>query len=213
MDRPIGMFDSGFGGLTVARAVLDQRDVHRELVATGDELARAIQRIDQEEPARARRRATRRDRLLGALDLSHRTVDEIMRHRREIEMIDADKSPDAILTQILASPYTRLPVFRESDENILGVIHAKAPAGFAGVAIGLDRVLMRKLGADPVNMPMGEVYSALAKGVIDGTIKNEVGQSFDVPGLGTVTIAENNSMIAQEELTTFDASNIDDFNF
>ena len=28
-----------------------------------------------------------RDRLLGALDLSHRTVDEIMRHRRQIEMI------------------------------------------------------------------------------------------------------------------------------
>ncbi|MBC2835445.1 CBS domain-containing protein [Gemmobacter straminiformis] len=66
-----------------------------------------------------------RDRLIGALDLDQRTVDEIMRHRREIEMIDADKSPDAILTQILASPYTRLPVFRESDENILGVVHAK----------------------------------------------------------------------------------------
>ena len=30
--------------------------------------------------------------------------------------------------------------------------------------------VMRKLGADPVNMPMGEVYSALAKGVIDGVI-------------------------------------------
>jgi TRAP-type C4-dicarboxylate transport system substrate-binding protein len=30
--------------------------------------------------------------------------------------------------------------------------------------------LMRDLGADPVNMPMGEVYSALAKGVIDGLV-------------------------------------------
>jgi len=66
-----------------------------------------------------------RDRLLGALDLSHRTVDEIMRHRRQIEMIDADLPPERILTQALASPYTRLPVFRDSDENILGVIHAK----------------------------------------------------------------------------------------
>jgi rhamnose transport system substrate-binding protein len=63
----------------------------------------------------------------------------------------------------------------------------------------------------PYNEGLVAVY--FAKGVIDGTIKNEVGQSFDVPGLGTVTIAENNSMIAQEELTTFDASNIDDFNF
>lgn len=66
-----------------------------------------------------------RDRLLGALDLSQRTVDEIMRHRRDIEMIDADSPPDRILTQALASPYTRLPVFRDSDDNILGVIHAK----------------------------------------------------------------------------------------
>ena len=66
-----------------------------------------------------------RDRLLGALDLSDRTVDEIMTHRSRVEMIDADSSPDEILTQCLASPHTRLPVYRGSDENILGVIHAK----------------------------------------------------------------------------------------
>lgn len=66
-----------------------------------------------------------RDRLLGALDLGERTVDEIMRHRRQIEMIDADQPPDRILDQVLNSPHTRLPVFRGSDDNILGVVHAK----------------------------------------------------------------------------------------
>lgn len=66
-----------------------------------------------------------RDRLLGALDLTHRTVDEIMRHRRQIEMIDADLPPDEIITRVLASPYTRLPIFRGSDDHILGVVHAK----------------------------------------------------------------------------------------
>ena len=35
-----------------------------------------------------------RDRLLGALDLGARTVEEVMRHRRQIEMIDADKPPE-----------------------------------------------------------------------------------------------------------------------
>jgi TRAP-type C4-dicarboxylate transport system substrate-binding protein len=30
--------------------------------------------------------------------------------------------------------------------------------------------VMRELGADPVNMPMGNVYSALAKGIIDGVV-------------------------------------------
>lgn len=66
-----------------------------------------------------------RDRLLGALDLNDRTVEEIMRHRREIEMIDAEKTPGDILSQVLASPHTRLPVYRGDDENILGVVHAK----------------------------------------------------------------------------------------
>lgn len=66
-----------------------------------------------------------RDRLLGALDLGHRTVDEIMRHRRQIEMLDADLPPDEIITRVLASPHTRLPLFRGNEENILGVVHAK----------------------------------------------------------------------------------------
>ncbi|MGC1489683.1 MAG: transporter associated domain-containing protein, partial [Albidovulum sp.] len=66
-----------------------------------------------------------RDRLLGALDLSDRTVEEIMLHRSKIEMIDADAAPNAILTAVLASPHSRLPIYRGERENILGVIHAK----------------------------------------------------------------------------------------
>ncbi|MDW4548629.1 HlyC/CorC family transporter [Defluviimonas sp. D31] len=66
-----------------------------------------------------------RDRLLGALDLNERTVEEIMRHRSQIEMIDADAGPDRILSTVLASPHTRLPIYRGERENIIGVIHAK----------------------------------------------------------------------------------------
>ncbi|MEL6520932.1 MAG: HlyC/CorC family transporter [Pseudomonadota bacterium] len=66
-----------------------------------------------------------RDRLLGALDLSERTVEEIMLHRSQIEMVDADATPEVILSQALESPHTRLPVFKDDPENIIGVIHAK----------------------------------------------------------------------------------------
>ena len=66
-----------------------------------------------------------RDRLLGALDLGERTVEEIMLHRSKIEMIDADAAPEQILSQALESPHTRLPVYRDDPENIVGVIHAK----------------------------------------------------------------------------------------
>lgn len=66
-----------------------------------------------------------RDRLLGALDLGDRTVEEIMLHRSKIEMIDADDPPEKILSQCLESAHTRLPIFREDRENIIGIIHAK----------------------------------------------------------------------------------------
>ena len=66
-----------------------------------------------------------RDRLLGALDLHERMVEEIMLHRSKIEMINANATPEEILSQALQSPHTRLPVYRGETENIIGVIHAK----------------------------------------------------------------------------------------
>lgn len=66
-----------------------------------------------------------RDRLLGSLDLKDRTVDEIMLHRSSIEMINSQDKPQDILRQCLESRYTRLPLFEDNSENIIGVIHAK----------------------------------------------------------------------------------------
>lgn len=102
-----------------------------------------------------------RDRLLGALDLSHRTVDEIMRHRRQIEMIDADLPPGEIITRVLASPHTRLPIYRESDDNILGVVHAKdllrevdrLVRGEDGSVQGIENLEIEKVAMKPYFIP------------------------------------------------------------
>lgn len=90
-----------------------------------------------------------RDRLLGALDLSERDVEEIMLHRSEIEMINAEDPPEQVLTQCLNSRFTRLPVFQGEQENIVGVMHAKdllravdktlrGPNGIQGDLSGFD---------------------------------------------------------------------------
>lgn len=110
----------GLGTLGVALAQRHRR-AKAEPQTLREEIAAAV---TQGHSSGAVERADR-DRLLGALDLSDRTVDEIMLHRRRIEMIDADAQPEAILAQVLASPHTRLPVFRDSDDTILGVVHAK----------------------------------------------------------------------------------------
>lgn len=98
-----------------------QTDPDRHVLSVHEEIAGAIALGHSE----GTMEKEDRDRLLGALDLAHRDVSEIMKHRSQIEMVDADRSPTEIIAQVLASPHTRLPVFRESDENILGVIHAK----------------------------------------------------------------------------------------
>ena len=63
--------------------------------------------------------------------------------------------------------------------------------------------------------PYNEGWLAVhfALGVLDGSIKNEVGETFEVPDLGTITINDKNAMNTQAELTKFDAANIDDFDF
>jgi Mg2+/Co2+ transporter CorB len=66
-----------------------------------------------------------RDRILGALDLGDRAVEEIMLHRSRIEMINADDAPEDILSQCLESRHTRLPLYKDDPENIIGIIHAK----------------------------------------------------------------------------------------
>ena len=66
-----------------------------------------------------------KDRLLGALELETRTVEEIMLHRSQIEMLDSNLSSQEILSKCLKSPYTRLPIFKGNQENVVGVLHSK----------------------------------------------------------------------------------------
>jgi Mg2+/Co2+ transporter CorB len=63
--------------------------------------------------------------LRSVLDLGDRTVGDVMTHRGNVVLIDADQSMDSIVTQMLEAPYTRIPVFRGEPDNIVGVIHAK----------------------------------------------------------------------------------------
>ncbi len=66
-----------------------------------------------------------RDRLRGALDLSALTLADVMIHRRAIKMLDADLPPREIIAQAVASSHTRLPLYKDEPENIVGVLHAR----------------------------------------------------------------------------------------
>ena len=66
-----------------------------------------------------------RDMLTGIFDLSEVEISEIMVHRKNCLTIDADQPTASIIEQVLASPYTRVPLWRGERENIIGVLHVK----------------------------------------------------------------------------------------
>jgi Mg2+/Co2+ transporter CorB len=61
----------------------------------------------------------------GVLDLAEMDVGEVMVHRKEIDTVDADLTPREILAAALASGHSRLPLYRDEPENIVGVLHNK----------------------------------------------------------------------------------------
>jgi len=63
--------------------------------------------------------------LRSVLDLGDRTVGDVMTHRGNVVLIDADQPTDAIVSQMLAAPYTRIPLYRGEADNVVGVVHAK----------------------------------------------------------------------------------------
>jgi Mg2+/Co2+ transporter CorB len=66
-----------------------------------------------------------RDRLRGAFELGDLTVADVMLHRRAMKTIDADLPVREVLAQAMASPHTRLPVYKDNPDNIIGVLHAR----------------------------------------------------------------------------------------
>ena len=66
-----------------------------------------------------------RDMIGSILDLSDVALDEIMIHRKNMELINAENSTSEIVDQVLSSSYTRLPMYRSDADDIVGVLHAK----------------------------------------------------------------------------------------
>ena len=63
--------------------------------------------------------------LKSVMDLADVTVEEVMIHRKNVSMIDASTDPERIIDEVLNSPYTRMPVWKEKPDNIIGLIHIK----------------------------------------------------------------------------------------
>ena len=66
-----------------------------------------------------------RNRLEGLFDLDELEVSDVMVHRTNMRSVNADNAPEAVVREILQSPHTRMPLWKGSLDNIVGVLHAK----------------------------------------------------------------------------------------
>jgi Mg2+/Co2+ transporter CorB len=66
-----------------------------------------------------------RDMMGGLLDLRELTISDVMVHRTKMVMIDADEQPKELIDAVLAAGVTRIPLWRGSPDNVIGVLNAK----------------------------------------------------------------------------------------
>lgn len=93
----------------------------------------------------------RQERLMlrSILDLDDVAVEDVMTHRRAVTLINASDPIQDIIDQMLASPFTRIPLYLNEPDNIVGVMHAKP--------------LLRELRAKDAEISTSDILALAAK--------------------------------------------------
>jgi Mg2+/Co2+ transporter CorB len=143
-------------------ALVANRVVRAILTAFGARLEEAQSMLAAHEEIRGtveiahREGAMQRDdryRLGGILDLHALEVGDVMVHRTKMATINADDPAPQIWSQIVEGSYTRIPVWRGSADNIVGVIHTKDILRELGPKGDLAKFDLHKLCTPPWFVP------------------------------------------------------------
>lgn len=126
------------------------RDATQNTITAQDEIRGAIELHHREGSVESEHRAM----LGGIFDLAELQVADVMVHRRNMEILDGGAPAEEIVERVLASTHTRFPIWRDSPENIVGVLHVKdllsTLIGRRGTLQGLD---IMALAAPPWFIP------------------------------------------------------------
>ena len=125
----------------------------------------------------------------GGLDLDALEVSDIMIHRTAMRGLNADDPPEAIVKAVLESPYTRMPLWRGTTDNIVGVVHAKdllralAEPGVAPKNLDITEVAQKPWFVPDTTSLKDQLDAFLRRKEIFATVVDEYGE---VQGLVTL---------------------------
>ena len=95
-------------------------------------------------------RGKERSKMMSSmLDMDEVTIEAVMTHRGGVTMIDIAEEPEEAFKIIGESPYTRIPIYSGTPDNIIGILHAKE----------LFRTLRRRNFKDIKNVKLSELMS------------------------------------------------------
>ena len=95
-------------------------------------------------------RGKERSKMMSSmLDLDEVTIEAVMTHRGGVTMIDIAEEPEDAFKIIGESPYTRIPIYSGTPDNIIGILHAKE----------LFRTLRRRNFKDINSVKLSELMS------------------------------------------------------
>ena len=95
--------------------------------------------------------------LLSILDLEKVTIDDVMVPHNEIVGIDLDDDEDEIIRIISESQHTRLPVYRDDIDNMIGILHLRRLANLAHKEFNKNQ--LKALLSEPYYVPEGTPLS------------------------------------------------------
>ncbi|MBB4211975.1 Mg2+/Co2+ transporter CorB [Rhodothalassium salexigens DSM 2132] len=99
-------------------------------------------------------RKAHRDMLGSILDLDELQVNDVMIHRQSMHMLDLAQPAADLVAQVMRAPYTRIPLYEDEPENIVGVLHAKdLLRAVLQAGGGIDAVDVRALMKEPWFVP------------------------------------------------------------
>jgi magnesium and cobalt exporter, CNNM family len=90
----------------------------------------------------------------GVLDLRSLQVQDIMVHRTKMQTINVDDPPDKVVDEVLKSPFTRMPLWKDEPENIIGLLHTKDLLhALARIDWDVSKLQVASLAAQPWFVP------------------------------------------------------------
>ena len=90
--------------------------------------------------------------LQGVLSLDSKLAREVMVPRTDTQMVDVEDDYNDIMHELLSSPFSRIPIYREDKDNVISVIHVKSLLK-AARETGFDNIDLLSISSEPLFVP------------------------------------------------------------